>query len=74
MVTSKVDFSRNRNLMIVSTVLIVGIGMECLGVAIPIGDYTIPGMAASAVLGIILNLVLPKDAEDEVQSLGFTND
>ncbi|MDR3307523.1 MAG: NCS2 family nucleobase:cation symporter [Coriobacteriales bacterium] len=74
MVTSKVDFSKNRNLMIVSTVLIIGIGMECLGVAIPIGDYTVPGMATSAVLGIILNLVLPKDAEDKVQTLGFTDD
>jgi uracil permease len=66
MVTSKVDFSKNRNLMIVSAVLIVGIGMECLGLAIPIGDYSIPGMATSAVLGIVLNLALPKDKEEVV--------
>jgi uracil permease len=60
LVTNKVDFSQNRNLMIVSAVLIIGIGMECSGLKIVLGDYEIPGMAASAVLGIILNLILPR--------------
>ncbi len=34
--------------------------MECGGYSIPVGDYTIPGMAASAIVGILLNLILPK--------------
>lgn len=65
LVTNKVDFSKNRNLMIVSAVLIVGIGMECSGLKIVLGDYEIPGMAASALLGIILNLILPRDRSEK---------
>lgn len=61
LVTSNVDFSKARNLMMISAILVTGIGMECVGIKIPLGDYSLPGMAASALLGIILNLVLPKD-------------
>lgn len=59
-VTNQVDFSENRNLMIASVVIILGVGMETAGITIPIGDYFLPGMATSAILGIILNLILPK--------------
>ncbi|MDR2957438.1 MAG: hypothetical protein LBU61_04555, partial [Coriobacteriales bacterium] len=64
LVNRRVDFSKNRNLMIVSAVLIVGVGMECAGVVIQLGDYSIPGMAASALLGIILNLALPREKDE----------
>lgn len=65
MVSSRIDFSKARNLMIISAILVVGVGMECSGIKIPIADYEIPGMAASALLGIILNLVLPKDTAQD---------
>lgn len=60
LVTNKVDFSDNRNMMIVSLVMVVGIGMETSGIAIPLGPYSLPGMATSALLGVIMNLLLPK--------------
>jgi uracil permease len=60
LVTNKVDFDDNRNLMIASVVIIVGVGMETAGIAIPLGNYTLPGMATSALVGIIMNLILPK--------------
>jgi uracil permease len=65
LVTNKVDFSKNRNLMIVSAVLIIGIGMECSGLKVVLGNYEIPGMAASALLGIILNLILPREKDGQ---------
>lgn len=64
LVTDRVDFSKNRNLMLVSVILVVGVGMETSGMTIPLGDYSIPGMATSAVLGVLLNLILPKDKDD----------
>ncbi|MCH4053955.1 MAG: NCS2 family nucleobase:cation symporter [Atopobiaceae bacterium] len=66
-VTNKVDFDENRNLMIASVVIILGVGMETAGLSIPIGGYTLPGMATSTLVGIILNLVLPgrKEPEEE---------
>ena len=46
--------------MIAAVTIVLGVGMECGGYSIPVGDYTIPGMAASAIVGILLNLILPK--------------
>jgi uracil permease len=64
-VSNKVDFSINRNLMIAAVVIIVGVGMECSGISLPIGDYTLPGMATSALLGVIMNLLIPQEAHSE---------
>lgn len=59
MVSNQVNFDINRNLVIASVVIILGVGMETSGVSIPLGDYTLPGMATSTLVGILLNLVLP---------------
>lgn len=64
LVSNKVDFDINRNLMIASVVIILGVGMETSGISIPLGDYTLPGMATSTLVGILLNLVLPQPPVD----------
>ena len=61
LVESQVDFASNRNLVIASVVLVVGIGnllINLKGIGI---NLQIEGMALSALSGIILNLILPKD-------------
>jgi uracil permease len=56
LVDSKIDFGNNRNLAISSVILVIGIG----GAFIKISDqFQIQGMALAAIIGIILNLVLP---------------
>ena len=65
LVSNRVDFDVNRNLMIASVVIILGVGMETSGIAIPIGDYTLPGMATSTLVGILMNLVLPRPKEQD---------
>lgn len=64
LVESKVDFSNNRNMVIASVILVVGIG----GAAVRFNEsFTIEGMALAAIIGVILNLVLPgrdKHVED----------
>lgn len=67
LVSNGVDFDVNRNLMIASVVIILGVGMETSGIAIPLGDYTLPGMATSTLVGIILNLVLPQEKKGEAK-------
>ena len=58
-----------------SVVLVIGIGMETGGFSIPLGSYSIPGMALATFIGIILNLVLPKETEGlAVDSPDFTGD
>ncbi|MBC2257831.1 solute carrier family 23 protein [Listeria booriae] len=56
MIESRVDLSQNRNLIIASVVLVVGIG----GLMIHVGSFQLSGMAMAALIGIILNLVIPE--------------
>ena len=51
-----VDLGDNRNLFVVATVLIAGIG----GMALGIGKVTLTSVACALILGIIVNLVLSK--------------
>lgn len=75
LVSNRVDFSKARNLMIVSAVLVVGVGMETAGIKIPVGAYELPGMATSAIIGVVLNLCLPKDTvADETYPAGPAHD
>lgn len=56
MVENKVDFGVNRNLIIASVILVIGIG----GAYIQIGEkFSLSGMALAAIVGIVLNMVLP---------------
>ena len=63
LVKSGIDYSHSRNLIMSSVVLVIGIGMETGGFSIPLGKYSIPGMALATFIGIILNLILPKESE-----------
>ncbi len=56
LIENQVDFTSSRNLIISATILVIGLG----GVSIEVSEvFTIDGMALSAVLGIILNILLP---------------
>jgi uracil permease len=56
LVDSKVDFANNRNLVISSVILVIGIG----GAFIKVSDqFQIQGMALAAIIGVLLNLILP---------------
>lgn len=75
LVDSGIDFSHSRNLILASVVLVIGIGMETGGFTIPVGDYTIPGMALATIVGIVLNLILPKESEGlAIESPDFTGE
>ncbi len=63
LVNSGIDYSHTRNLIMSSVVLVVGIGMDTGGFTIPLGKYTIPGMALATFIGILLNVILPKESE-----------
>ncbi len=62
LVRAKVDLSNIRNLIIVATMLVIGLG----GAAIPINEaVSLQGMSLAATAGIILNLVLPHQREED---------
>ncbi len=57
---SGVDYQDKRNLTISSVILTIGIGGGIL--AFPMGrmEFSLGGVALSTLVGILLNLVLPK--------------
>ncbi len=64
LIDSKIDLSKNRNLVISSVILIIGVG----GAMLKITEHaSISGMALAAIVGVILNLVLPGKETNESQ-------
>ena len=63
LIENKIDFGKNKNIIIASTMLVLGLG----GAAISIvsGDFSlsISGMSLAAIVGILLNLLLPDEKE-----------
>lgn len=60
MIEGEVDLKDMRNIVIVSTMLVIGLG----GANFVINDATsLSGMALAAIIGIVLNLVLPETSQ-----------
>ncbi|SFG46538.1 uracil-xanthine permease family protein [Neptunomonas qingdaonensis] len=57
LIKARVDLAEQRNLVIVATVLIFGIG----GMAIGGNDFNLQGISLCGVVAILLNLILPKE-------------
>ncbi len=61
LIQHKVDLNDTRNIIIVSVVLTMGIG----GAVLSFGTFSISGIGLSAVIGVVLNLLLPRKKEDK---------
>ena len=59
----KVDLEENRNLFVVSVILIAGIG----GLTLTFGKVTLTSVACALILGILANLMLKKSDKKDVQ-------
>jgi uracil permease len=57
----KVDLGESRNLFVAATILICGIG----GLTVTFGQITLTSIACALILGIIMNVILPKDKAEE---------
>lgn len=64
MIKNKTDMSNTRNLIIVSLTLTTGIG----GAVLQLGSISMTGIGLSALIGVFLNLVLPKSKENKEES------
>lgn len=62
MIHNKTDMSNPRNLIIVSLILTTGIG----GAILTIGNISMTGIGLSALLGVVLNLILPRTKEEKM--------
>ncbi|KXB83532.1 putative uracil permease [Prevotella sp. DNF00663] len=65
LIQHKVNLDKTRNIIIISVTLTMGIG----GAVLSCGSFAISGIGLSALVGVILNLVLPNDKEEETESV-----
>lgn len=56
LIKAKTDLSEMRNIIVIATMLVIGLG----GAVLNIGGLGLTGMSLAAIIGIILNLALPK--------------
>jgi uracil permease len=62
LIDNKVDLGNKRNLIISSVILVIGVG----GAFVKVSDeVSLSGMALAAIVGVVLNLVLPGREESE---------
>lgn len=61
MVEHKVDFTSNKNLIIVAVILIVGVG----GASLSFGQFTLEGIGLSGLVGVFLNIILPESSDNK---------
>ena len=61
-IDAKVDLMQPKNLVIVSAVLTTGVG----GMVIKFGSMSFAGVGLCAILAIVLNMMLPKEAPNKI--------
>lgn len=61
LVEEQVDFKLSKNLIIAAVIMVLGLGGAVLPVNLGFIDFSIEGMALAAIVGIILNKVLPNE-------------
>ena len=71
LVENRVDFTNNRNVLIAALILVLAIGIQYGPGSIAIGKVNLSGLAVAALVGIILNAVLP--GNDFNMSDGFAS-
>ncbi|WP_028898070.1 uracil-xanthine permease family protein [Prevotella sp. HUN102] len=59
LIQNKVNLNQTRNTIIISVTLTIGIG----GAILNWGDFAMSGIGLSAIVGVLLNLILPKEKE-----------
>ncbi len=74
-VENKVDFTSSRNVIIAALIMVLAIGITYSDAgAVQIGRASLSGLAVAAIVGIVLNAVLPgKDYEFGVDEQGDTS-
>ncbi|QXE20325.1 uracil permease [Clostridium sp. 001] len=64
-VEDKIDFSKNRNLILTSVIIVIGIGGASINFTVGGSPVQISGVALATIIGIILNLILPEQSASE---------
>ena len=64
LIENRMDFSKNKNIIVASSMLVLGLGGAALTLGTADVSLTFSGMSLAAIVGILLNLLLPKEKEE----------
>lgn len=67
LIQNQVDFGKTKNVIVASTMLVLGLGGAAISVVSGDLAITISGMSLAAIIGIILNLALPNEKEENTE-------
>lgn len=63
LIQNQVDFAKTKNIIVASTMLVLGLGGAAISVISGDVSVTISGMSLSAIIGILINLFLPEEKD-----------
>lgn len=65
LVDNHIDFSNTKNVIVASTMLVLGLGGAAVSFITKNMSVTLSGMSLAAIVGILLNLLIPEEKEDK---------
>ena len=65
LIENKIDFGKSKNIVVASTMLVLGLGGAAISIIHGDLSVTISGMSLAAIIGILLNLLLPDEKDDD---------
>lgn len=68
LIQNQIDFGKPKNVVVASTMLVLGLGGAAISIVSGDLSITISGMSLSAIIGILLNLCLPEEKQEKESS------
>ncbi len=65
LIKNKVDFEMSKNVVVASSMLVLGLGGAAISIISGDLSVTISGMSLASIVGIILNLIIPNEKNEE---------
>ena len=73
LIENKIDFGKSKNIVVASTMLVLGLGGAAISIIHGDLSVTISGMSLAAIIGILLNLLLPDEKEENAEKIKEEN-
>lgn len=67
LIKNQVNFEKAKNVIVASSMLVLGLGGAAISLATGDLEVSFSGMSLAAIVGIILNLVIPEEKEEELE-------
>ena len=64
LIQNQVDFGNTKNVIVASSMLVLGLGGAAISIATKNINVSISGMSLAAIVGILLNLIIPNEKEN----------